>query len=118
MDRMDRMDRVDIIHTIKHMINESIPFMTNRIPHTRILENMVLLHWEIRDGQDDLWDMFYTQDARYRYFDIIKDIFGVYPEYWLDVKYTLGPVAIREKIYTQIVVSLFTYQNTNLRIEV
>ena len=97
---------MDKAYIIKNMINESIPYMTNRIPHTRVFEDMVLLHWEICDTQNDLWDMFFTYDGRYRYFDIIKNIFEErFQEYSFDVKYRLGPIAIREKVYTQIIVS-------------
>ena len=96
----------DIIYKIKNMIHQSICHMSSRIGHIKILENMVLLHWQIYDGQDDLWDMFLTNNTRYRYFAIIQNVFQEkYPEYRLNVEYKLGPVAIRNKIYSQIVVS-------------
>ena len=108
----------DIIYKIKHMIRESIPHMSSRLPHIKILENMVLLHWQIFDGQDDLWDMFLRNNGRYTYFTIIKTIFETYnPEYRLDVHYKLGPIAIRNKIYSQIIVSYFRNEEVDTIIE-
>ena len=83
---------------------------------------MVVLHWKIDDTQDGLWDMFSSNASRDSYFSIIKDVFEVrFPDYILDVEYVLGPIAIRDKVYTQIVLSIYNfqdvYQNTNVVVE-
>jgi len=110
------------IYVLKSMINDSIYYMCNKLLYIKILKNIVLLHWEIDDTQDGLWDMFATNTTRDTYFSIIKEVFEFrFPDYILDVEYVLGPIAIRDKIYTQIVLSLYDFQgihqNTNVVIE-
>lgn len=110
------------IYVLKSMINDSIYYMCNKLLYIKILQNMVVLHWKIDDTQDGLWDMFSSNASRDSYFSIIKDVFEVrFPDYILDVEYVLGPIAIRDKVYTQIVLSIYNfqdvYQNTNVVVE-
>ena len=110
------------IYVLKSMIHESIYYMCNKLAYTKILQNMVVLHWKIDDTQDGLWDMFSSNTSRDSYFTIIKEIFELrFPDYILDVEYVLGPIAIRNKIYTQIVLAVsdfrHVYQNTNVVVE-
>ena len=110
------------IYVLKSMINDSIYYMCNKVLYIKILQNMILLHWEIDDTQDGLWDMFSSNTSRHTYFTIIKETFELrFPDYILEIEYVLGPIAIRNKIYTQIVLSLYDFQgihqNTNVLIE-
>ena len=68
--------------------------------------NGIILLWPIHDDQDGLWDMFECNRERLGYFGLLKDTFDkAYADYELYVKYTLGPLAIKNSIYSQIILS-------------
>ena len=66
----------------------------------------IILLWPIHDDQDGLWDMFESNRERLGYFGLLKDTFQhAYAEYELYVKYTLGPLAIKNNIYSQVILT-------------
>jgi hypothetical protein len=66
----------------------------------------IILLWPIYDDQDGLWDMFESNRERLGYFGLLKDSFDTtYADHELYVKYTLGPLAIKNNIYSQIILS-------------
>jgi hypothetical protein len=66
----------------------------------------IILLWHIYDDQDGLWDMFESNRERLSYFGLLKDSFdATYIDHELYVKYTLGPVIIKNNIYSQVILS-------------
>jgi len=66
----------------------------------------IILLWPIYEDQDGLWDMFESNSERLGYFGLLKDTFQrTYIDHELYVKYTLGPLTIKNNIYSQIILS-------------
>lgn len=82
-----------------HMFNDRDALMV-------ITSSGIILLWPIYDDQDGLWDMFESNRERLGYFGLLKDTFDkAYTDYKLYVHYTLGPVTIKNNIYSQVILS-------------
>ena len=91
---------------LENEICNTIYMFTDRDALIVSTSNGIILLWPIYDDQDGLWDMFESNRERLTYFGLLKDSFDkTYTDHELYVKYTLGPFAIKNNIYSQIILS-------------
>ena len=91
---------------LEEEICNTLHMFTDRDALLISISSGIILLWPIYDDQDGLWDMFESNKERLAYFGLLKDTFQrTYVDYELYVKYTLGPIAIKNNIYSQIILS-------------
>jgi len=96
---------MDEAYNLLTNIKSTIRWIADRTPSMYHLENnFVAVFWPILSNQDSIYEMFNSKDNMEFYYNQLKYTFEHhYPNLYLDVKYTYGPVEYNYTMYSQII---------------